>query len=124
MWLEHSGAAGIQLLEEVRRAIIITPLTYFAVLECMFLPAIFLSISIIIFVCPHQVKAQAALAWLFIIDRRIEAPERFHAIQTHRVTLAVLTQQALFVEELAEDGILDEAEEEKLSHAILRQRQR
>ena len=38
--------------------------------------------------------------------------------------LALLTQQALFVEELAEDGILEEAEEEKLAHAILRQRQR
>ena len=49
-----------------------------------------------------QVKEQAALAWLFIVDRRIEAPEAFQRIQTHRVKLALLTQQELFIAELAE----------------------
>ena len=49
-----------------------------------------------------QVKAQASLAWAFIVERRIEALEVFQAIQTHRVILALLTQQALFIEELAE----------------------
>jgi len=29
----------------------------------------------------------------FIVDRRIESPEGFNAIQTYRCTLALLTQQ-------------------------------
>lgn len=32
--------------------------------------------------------------WKFIIEREIEAPARFQAIQTHRAVMAILQQQA------------------------------
>ncbi len=32
--------------------------------------------------------------------------------------LALLTQQAQFIQELAEDGVIEEAEEEKLLHRV------
>lgn len=31
--------------------------------------------------------------WRFIIEREIEAPARFQAIQTHRAAMAILRQQ-------------------------------
>lgn len=71
-----------------------------------------------------EVKDEADKVWEFIVDRRIESPEGFNAIQTYRCTLALLTQQQMFIDELAEDGVLEEGEGEKLSHAVLRQRQR
>ena len=45
--------------------------------------------------CPAaQVKRQSAQAWQFILDREIEAPARFQAIQTQRAAAAILRQQA------------------------------
>lgn len=43
-------------------------------------------------------------AWQFIIDREIEAPDRFTAIQSHRACMAVLRQQQAFVEQLFAAG--------------------
>lgn len=40
-----------------------------------------------------QVKEQSSQVWRFILDREVEAPARFCAIQTHRASLAVLFQQ-------------------------------
>lgn len=34
----------------------------------------------------------------FLIDREIEAPERYSAVQSYRVAMAVLRQQAEFVQ--------------------------
>lgn len=34
----------------------------------------------------------------FLIDREIEAPERYSAVQSYRVAMAVLRQQRLFVD--------------------------
>ncbi len=39
-------------------------------------------------------KAESAKVWKFIIEREIEAPARFQAIQTHRATMAIIRQQA------------------------------
>lgn len=52
--------------------------------------------------------------WRFILEREVEAPERFQAIQSYRATMAVLRQQALFVEQLFETGVVDEMEKEEL----------
>ena len=38
-------------------------------------------------------KAQSKQVWQFILDREVEAPARFCAIQTHRASIAVLYQQ-------------------------------
>jgi len=41
-----------------------------------------------------EVKRQSAEVWQFILDREIEAPARFQAIQTQRAAAAILRQQA------------------------------
>ncbi len=38
-------------------------------------------------------KAESKKVWKFIIEREIEAPARFQAIQTHRAAMAILRQQ-------------------------------
>lgn len=45
--------------------------------------------------CMPQVKAESKKVWKFIIEREIEAPARFQAIQTHRAAMAILRQQVL-----------------------------
>ena len=40
-----------------------------------------------------QVKSESKKVWKFIIEREIEAPARFQAIQTHRAVMAILQQQ-------------------------------
>jgi hypothetical protein len=40
-----------------------------------------------------QVKSESKKVWKFIIEREIEAPARFQAIQTHRAAMAILRQQ-------------------------------
>ena len=52
--------------------------------------------------------------WRFILEREVEAPERFQAIQSYRATMAVLRQQAVFVQQLFDTGVVDEMEKEEL----------
>lgn len=52
--------------------------------------------------------------WRFILDREVEAPERFQAIQTYRATTAVLKQQMAFVKNLYDSGIVDDLERDEL----------
>ena len=44
-----------------------------------------------------QVKAESSKVWKFIMEREIEAPARFQAIQTHRATMAIIRQQARLI---------------------------
>jgi hypothetical protein len=53
--------------------------------------------------------------WKFLLDREIEAPERFRAIQTYRASMAVLKRQAVFVEQLFDTGVVDEMERDALN---------
>lgn len=69
-------------------------------------------------------KAQRQLVWKFIINREIEAPARFQAIQTYRAAMAILRQQQLFVEQLYASGMVDESEKELLLGPIQRQERR
>ena len=48
----------------------------------------------------------------------MEAPERFQAIQSYRATMAVLRQQAMFVEQLFDTGVIDEMEKEELLQCV------
>ena len=52
--------------------------------------------------------------WRFILDREVEEPERFQAIQTYRATTAVLKQQMAFVKNLYDSGIVDDMERDEL----------
>ena len=42
--------------------------------------------------------------------RAVEAPERFQAIQSYRAAMAILRQQAVFVDELFASGIVNDPE--------------
>lgn len=64
--------------------------------------------------CISGVMMCTAQVWRFILEREVEAPERFQAIQSYRATMAVLRQQALFVEQLFDTGVIDEMEKEEL----------
>lgn len=52
--------------------------------------------------------------WKFILDREVEAPERFQAIQTYRATTAVLKQQMAFIKNMYDSGIIDDMERDEL----------
>ncbi|KAK9819620.1 hypothetical protein WJX72_000338 [[Myrmecia] bisecta] len=65
-----------------------------------------------------EVQDEIAKVWRFIIDREIEAPERFQAIQSYRATMAVLRQQGDFVAELFSSGVVDEMERDRLLKPI------
>lgn len=45
-----------------------------------------------------EIQAETSQVAQFLIDREIEAPERYSAVQSYRVAMAVLRQQRLFVE--------------------------
>eukprot|EP00798_Chlamydomonas_sp_ICE-L_P021082 gene21082-27965_t len=67
-----------------------------------------------------ELDEQADLAWHYITDREIEAPDRFQAIQTHRAAMAILRQQQAFVTQLLSSGMIDEMEADTLSCPIER----
>jgi hypothetical protein len=72
---------------------------------------------------PHLQKEMASeisKATRFIIDREIEAPQRFQAIQTLRAAMAVLHAQSQFVHQLASSGVVDVAEEGQMLEPINR----
>lgn len=50
----------------------------------------------------EELGSQAAAVWRFIMDRQLEAPDEFAALQTHRVQLAVARRQLAFVERMAQ----------------------
>ena len=52
--------------------------------------------------------------WSFIVEREVEAPERFQAIQSYRASMAVLRQQRLFVRQLFDSGVVKDAEHDEL----------
>ena len=55
--------------------------------------------------------------WQFIMDREVEAPERFRAIQTYRATMAVLKQQAAFIKSMYNSGLVDDMEHDELQRS-------
>jgi NhaP-type Na+/H+ or K+/H+ antiporter len=61
-----------------------------------------------------EIEAEAEAARKFIMQREIEAPDRFNSIQSYRAAIAVLRRQAAFVQELYETGMLDSNEREKM----------
>ncbi|BDA42347.1 probable Na(+)/H(+) antiporter NhaH at N-terminal half [Coccomyxa sp. Obi] len=62
----------------------------------------------------QEVDRELGQVWRFILEREVEAPERFQAIQSYRATMAVLRQQANFVHQLFDSGVVDDIEREEL----------
>lgn len=61
---------------------------------------------------------ESGKVWQFIMEREIESPERFQAIQSYRAAMAVLRQQVHYVEHLRDSGMIDEAEQEMLLKSV------
>lgn len=61
-----------------------------------------------------ELMDESGKVWQFIMEREIESPERFQAIQSYRAAMAVLRQQVHYVEHLRDSGMVDEAELEML----------
>ena len=70
--------------------------------------------------CMHNIWTSAltpepfAQVWNFIIEREVEAPERFQAIQSYRATMAVLRQQRTFIKSLLHAGVIEDLEHDQL----------
>ncbi|KAK9788845.1 hypothetical protein WJX73_003600 [Symbiochloris irregularis] len=65
-----------------------------------------------------EVREQSRAVWHFILDREVEAPARFCSIQTFRAALAVMTQQAGFVDQLYKTGMVDDGEHQILEEIV------
>ncbi|GAB4813268.1 hypothetical protein N2152v2_000314 [Parachlorella kessleri] len=65
-----------------------------------------------------EVDAEVDAAYKFIIDREIEAPDRFQAIQSYRAAMALLRQQLTFVHELFEAGMVDGGESDYMQEPL------
>lgn len=61
-----------------------------------------------------EMAAEIHAVTQFIVDRELEAPQRFQAIQSYRAAMAVLRQQERFVEQLFCAGVLDAAEKDHM----------
>eukprot|EP00892_Ulva_mutabilis_P007352 jgi/Ulvmu1/498/UM001_0506.1 len=66
----------------------------------------------------QELERQKAEVWDFILDRHLEAPDRFRAIQTYRAAMALMAQQRQFVLRLYNSGMLTEAERELVEDAV------
>lgn len=62
----------------------------------------------------QEVDSELGQVWRFILEREVEAPERFQAIQSYRATMAVLRKQADFVKQLFDSGVVEDAERDEL----------
>jgi len=45
-----------------------------------------------------EIMSETAAVWQWLMDREVEAPERYSAVQSYRAAMAVLRQQQHFVE--------------------------
>lgn len=45
-----------------------------------------------------EIMAETAAVWQWLMDREVEAPERYSAVQSYRAAMAVLRQQQHFLE--------------------------
>lgn len=59
----------------------------------------------------------------FIIDREIEAPAHFEAMQTYRAEMAVILRQIQYVHSIFSAGVINEVERERLISPIVQRKQ-
>ena len=62
----------------------------------------------------HELDKEQERVSRFVVDREIEAPAHFQAIQTYRATMAVLRQQLGFINNMFSAGIIDEIERKNM----------
>ena len=66
----------------------------------------------------EEVNEEAEKSHAFVIDREIEAPDTFRAIQSYRAAVIVLKDIQTYVETLLEMGILSSGESEEVNRHI------
>ena len=66
-------------------------------------------------------RANAEGAWSYLLDRRIKDPIKFHAVQTYRASVHLLTQQLVFVQSMrhGEQGMRLRLRDEKLKSSMM-----
>ncbi|KAI8472713.1 MAG: Sodium/hydrogen exchanger family-domain-containing protein [Monoraphidium minutum] len=65
-----------------------------------------------------EITAETAAVWQWLMDREVEAPERYSAVQSYRAAMAVLRQQQHFLEDLFESGMIDSLERSQMMAPI------
>eukprot|EP00798_Chlamydomonas_sp_ICE-L_P011079 gene11079-18688_t len=65
-----------------------------------------------------EVQESADGAWGHIVERRIEMPETFQAIQTYRASVSLLSQQKAFILEMSEGGMIEDKESKSIVEII------
>ncbi|KAK9785975.1 hypothetical protein WJX73_007453 [Symbiochloris irregularis] len=66
----------------------------------------------------EEVRQDLQQVWGFIVEREVEAPSRFQAIQSYRATMAVLRQQQQFIKQLFDSGVVEETERDELARPL------
>lgn len=65
-----------------------------------------------------ELEQEQARVSRFVVDREIEAPTHFQAIQTYRAAMAVLRRQIGFVNDMFAAGVIDELERKNMADPI------
>ena len=71
----------------------------------------------------NEVQVEKQKVYNFIIDREIEAPAHFEAMQTYRASMAVMKRQLAYIETIYDAGIISDNEKEHISSSIQRRKQ-
>lgn len=70
-----------------------------------------------------EVQNEKEKVYNFIIDREIEAPAHFEAMQTYRASMALMKRQLAYIETIYDAGIISDNEKEHIESPIKRQKQ-
>ena len=71
----------------------------------------------------YEVQFERRKVYNFIIDREIEAPAHFEAMQTYRASMAVMKRQLAYIETIYDAGIINDIEKDHISSSIQRKKQ-
>ena len=66
----------------------------------------------------NELEQEQMVVSRFVVDREIEAPAHFQAIQTYRAAMAVLRRQQSFVSDMFSAGVIDEGEQRVMVEPI------
>ncbi len=69
-----------------------------------------------------EVQSEKTKVYKFIIDRELEAPAHFEAMQTYRASMAVIKRQLAYIESIYDAGMISENEKEHIASSIQRKK--
>lgn len=78
---------------------------------------------IVFILLQNELQMERERVCSFVVDREIEAPAHFEAMQTYRAIMAVLTRQLVFIDSMLHAGVIDDPEKEEMATPIMRCKQ-